>query len=59
LADEPTGALDKENAGQVAELMLELNRQEKITLIVVTHSADLAGKMDVHFKLSEGVLQRG
>jgi ABC-type lipoprotein export system ATPase subunit len=59
LADEPTGALDKENAGQVAELMLELNRQEKITLIIVTHSADLAGKMDVQFKLAEGVLQRG
>jgi lipoprotein-releasing system ATP-binding protein len=58
LADEPTGALDKENAGQIAELMLELNRQEKITLIVVTHSAELAGKMDVQFKLAEGVLQR-
>jgi lipoprotein-releasing system ATP-binding protein len=59
LADEPTGALDKENAGQIAELMLELNRQEKITLIVVTHSAELAGKMDVQYELKEGVLHRG
>jgi lipoprotein-releasing system ATP-binding protein len=58
LADEPTGALDKENAGQIAELMLELNRQEKITLIVVTHSVELAGRMDVQYKLTEGVLQR-
>jgi lipoprotein-releasing system ATP-binding protein len=59
LADEPTGALDKENAGQVAELMLDLNRQEKITLIVVTHSGELAGKMDVQYELKEGVLKRG
>jgi lipoprotein-releasing system ATP-binding protein len=58
LADEPTGALDKENAGQIAELMLDLNRQEKITLIVVTHSEELAGKMDVQYELTEGVLQR-
>lgn len=58
LADEPTGALDRENALQIAELMLELNRQEKITLIVVTHSMELAGRMDVQYKLTEGVLQR-
>jgi ABC-type lipoprotein export system ATPase subunit len=59
LADEPTGALDKENAGQIAELMLDLNRQEKMTLIVVTHSAQLADRMDEQYKLTEGVLQRG
>jgi lipoprotein-releasing system ATP-binding protein len=59
LADEPTGALDRENAGQIADLMLDLNRQEKITLIVVTHSMELAGRMDEQYKLIEGVLQRG
>jgi ABC-type lipoprotein export system ATPase subunit len=58
LADEPTGALDKENAGQIADLMLELNRQEKITLIVVTHSVELAGKMDVQYELRDGILKR-
>lgn len=58
LADEPTGALDQENAGQIAELMLELNSQEKITLIVVTHSAELAGKMGIRYELREGVLKR-
>jgi ABC-type lipoprotein export system ATPase subunit len=58
LADEPTGALDRDNAGQIAELMLELNRQEKITLIVVTHSAELAGRMDEQYELKEGVLKR-
>ncbi len=58
LADEPTGALDRDNAGQVAELMLELNRQEKITLIVVTHSMELAGRMDEQYELKEGVLKR-
>jgi ABC-type lipoprotein export system ATPase subunit len=58
LADEPTGALDKENAAQIADLMLELNRQEKITLLVVTHSAQLAAKMDDQYTLTEGILQR-
>jgi lipoprotein-releasing system ATP-binding protein len=56
LADEPTGALDRENAGQIAELMLDLNRHENITLIVVTHSVELAGKMEQRYELKEGNL---
>jgi len=58
LADEPTGALDRDNAEQVAQLMIELNRQEKITLIVATHSMELAGKMERHYQLTQGILQQ-
>jgi ABC-type lipoprotein export system ATPase subunit len=58
LADEPTGALDKDNAEQVAELMVELNRQEKVTLIVATHSMELAQKMEWRYQLTQGVLRQ-
>src|SRR5262249_21769386 len=42
LADEPTGNLDRKTAQTVGELLLEMQRQEKTMLIVVTHSPDLA-----------------
>lgn len=45
LADEPTGALDEANALSLIELLLEINRQDGKTIIMVTHSAELAGKM--------------
>jgi ABC-type lipoprotein export system ATPase subunit len=57
LADEPTGALDGDNARQIALLMLELNQQEKITLIVATHSMELAAQMERQYELREGVLR--
>jgi len=56
LADEPTGSLDKEAAGGVAELLVELNRLEETTLIVVTHSPALAERMGRVFELSDGAL---
>jgi ABC-type lipoprotein export system ATPase subunit len=58
LADEPTGALDRDNAGQIAELMVELNRRENVTLIVATHSMELAGKMEWRYQLTQGVLRQ-
>lgn len=57
LADEPTGALDHDTAEQIAKLMVELNQQEKLTLIVVTHSMDLAKKMDRRYELADGLLK--
>ncbi len=57
LADEPTGSLDHANADQIAELLVELNRQEKVTLIIATHSRELAAKMQRRFDLSNGTLQ--
>jgi lipoprotein-releasing system ATP-binding protein len=59
LADEPTGALDRVAAEQLAQLLLELNREEGVTLIVVTHAPDLAHKMGRVLELKDGVLVAG
>ncbi len=56
LADEPTGALDQENADSLMDLLLELNEQMNVTLILVTHSTKLAKKMDKRYEISEGKL---
>jgi ABC-type lipoprotein export system ATPase subunit len=45
LADEPTGALDQANAHNLAELLVELNREQNVTLIVVTHDRPFAERM--------------
>ncbi len=56
LADEPTGALDQKSSGILADLLVELNKEEGVTLIVVTHSMDLAQKMDRIYQLENGRL---
>jgi len=56
LADEPTGALDAAAAEALSRLLLELNREENVTLIVVTHAADLAAQMQRSFNLRDGQL---
>ena len=56
LADEPTGSLDHASAQQLAELLAELNAEEKVTLILVTHALDLARRMKKVFELKNGRL---
>jgi ABC-type lipoprotein export system ATPase subunit len=56
LADEPTGSLDAANAEQLALLLTELNREQNVALIIVTHSMELAAKMDTIYTLREGKL---
>jgi ABC-type lipoprotein export system ATPase subunit len=57
LADEPTGSLDRAAAESLSDLLLELNREEKVALLVVTHSMALAGKMDKCLELLDGKLK--
>ena len=54
LADEPTGSLDADNALQLTQLLTELNREENVALVIVTHSMELAKKMDKIYTLREG-----
>lgn len=56
LADEPTGALDRASAGEITRLLTELNLKDGLTLIVVTHSAELAGLMGRAVELRDGQL---
>lgn len=57
LADEPTGNLDGKNAEQVFELMLELNRERKTSLVVVTHDLRIASRMDRALEIEGGMLR--
>jgi lipoprotein-releasing system ATP-binding protein len=57
LADEPTGLLDPAATSAVADLLLDLNRNEGVTMIVVTHNADLARKIGRTVELRNGTLR--
>ena len=59
LADEPTGNLDPSTGDQVADLLLEMNRQHGTTLVVVTHSARMAEKLGRTLVLTDGCLSDG
>ena len=59
LADEPTGALDHASATALGQLLVELNREESVTLIVVTHALDLAKRMGRVLRLEDGRLVEG
>jgi len=56
LADEPTGSLDRTSAENLVQLLLEINREEGVTLIMVTHSQDLGALMSRTLELANGTL---
>lgn len=56
LADEPTGNLDSETGKMIFDLLHDLSRTQKTTIVVVTHDLSIAGKTDKSFKLSDGKL---
>lgn len=56
LADEPTGNLDEETSEMIFKILKEINKNEKQTIIVVTHSKDLAEISDKQLYLKKGVL---
>lgn len=57
LGDEPTGNLDERTAATVFELMLELNRAQHTSLVLVTHDRRLARKLDRVMELHQGKLR--
>lgn len=56
LADEPTGNLDEKSGAAVTELLLELNRNLRMTLVLVTHNLEIAALMGRHLELRAGDL---
>jgi ABC-type lipoprotein export system ATPase subunit len=58
LADEPTGSLDQTTAENLGQLLVELNREEHIALVVVTHSPALAARMETTLRLEKGRLKK-
>jgi putative ABC transport system ATP-binding protein len=57
LADEPTGNLDTQTGKAIFDLLHELSRTEKTTIIAVTHDLTIAGRTDKTFRLSDGKLR--
>ena len=56
LADEPTGALDSKTSVEVMNLLTELNRTDKVTIIVVTHESGVANCTDKIIHIKDGVI---
>lgn len=56
LADEPTGNLDQKTGREILELLYSLQRDEKLTILMVTHDPTIAREADRMYKLSEGKL---
>lgn len=56
IADEPTGNLDHETAATIHELLTDLNRQKKMTIIVATHDLSLAARAQKRYRLLDGHL---
>ncbi len=59
LADEPTGSLDEATSDGIAELLIQLNRDDGVTLVVVTHSSKLASRVGDVVELHSGLLKNG
>ena len=56
LADEPTGALDSKTSEEVMQLLGQLNREEKVTIIVVTHESGVANCTDKIVHIKDGII---
>ena len=58
LADEPTGNLDEKTGHDITRILLGLNKEQDITVVIVTHNIELADQTERQFRLGGGKLQR-
>jgi len=59
MADEPTGNLDSKAGKEIIDLLLNLNRESGTTLIIVTHSSEIAGQTGRVLRMRDGLLEGG
>ena len=57
LADEPTGNLDTETGHDILKLLTELNGDDGLTIVMITHDESIAAGADVCYRMQDGVLQ--
>lgn len=56
LADEPTGDLDEDTEAEIMDLFEEINQKQGVTIILITHNLELAGRAHKKFRMSKGQL---
>lgn len=56
LADEPTGNLDTDTGNEIVRLLRELNREEGVTIVMVTHNLDIVSATDRVVRMVNGVV---
>ena len=59
LADEPTGALDKNTSREIMDLFSELNREQGITIILITHDPEIARDCSRVLRMEDGLVFPG
>lgn len=57
LADEPTGNLDEKTGNEITDMLVELNEEQRITMLLVTHNPEVARRAQCEFRLGSGRLQ--
>ena len=56
LADEPTGALDSVTSQEVMDILTDINKNENITMLIVTHEHDIARRTQKTIRITDGLI---